>query len=302
MPDSLDDAVDARIDAYRPDRVPPFEAVEGRKRRRDRRRLAYAGAVLPVVVIAAALAVVPWLDGARDVNEHLTPGTVEAGEAATWDIDPDAPPQPDAASFPVLVTRVACNSGETGEVFRPRIEEAQGTVVVTFAVAPQPVGGSYDCQGNKPVRTEVQLAEPVGDRTVVDGACRTSLPNGQPVCRDEQRWPPAAQEAPAAHSGIEVDICLSGEGCRALDPVTSDRVRVALGLDTTGNVPTTSPPGGSCRAGSSLFTVRIHYASGDPQEVLVPRQCGPMQVNGQLRPIQEQVRDQVRRAYETAKD
>lgn len=125
---------------------------------------------------------VPELDGPPPT---LAAG---AGEAATWAIDPKAPPQPDATMFTALVSRVACNSGETGEVLRPRIEETPDRVVVTFTVAPQPPG-TYGCPGNKHVRVEVRLAEPVGKRVIEDGACRMTLQNGQPVCRDAMRYP-----------------------------------------------------------------------------------------------------------------
>jgi hypothetical protein len=105
---------------------------------------------------------------------------------------------------------------------------------------------------------------------------------------------------PTAHSGIDVNICLSGEDCRSLDPATSDRVRFSLGLDTTGSFPTVDPNEPACRAGSAVYTVKIHYDSGEPLEVFVPQQCGPMKVNGDLRPIEEAARAQVRTAYENA--
>lgn len=76
MTNPLDRAVDARIDSYRPDVVPPFTAVEGRRRSRDRRRLAFTGVVLPAVALAALLTVVPLLDGGD--NERLAPDV--AGE------------------------------------------------------------------------------------------------------------------------------------------------------------------------------------------------------------------------------
>lgn len=71
MSDPLDRAVDARIDAYRPDTVPPFEAIESRKRSRDRRRMAAGAAALSVVSVAAAGVAVPSLSGGGD---RLTPG------------------------------------------------------------------------------------------------------------------------------------------------------------------------------------------------------------------------------------
>ncbi len=54
MSDPVDRAVDARIDAYRPDTVPPYSAIEGRKRSRDRRRnmLTVAAPVLAAVLVA----------------------------------------------------------------------------------------------------------------------------------------------------------------------------------------------------------------------------------------------------------
>lgn len=57
MPDALDRAVDARIDAHRPDTVPPFAAIEARKRGRDRCR--GAAAIAAVAVAVAGVAFVP---------------------------------------------------------------------------------------------------------------------------------------------------------------------------------------------------------------------------------------------------
>jgi hypothetical protein len=86
MTDAVDRAVDAQIDAYRPDTTPPFEAIEARKRRRDRRRLAAAGAVVPAVVAVAVLAVVPQLDGG--LSERLTPGAGVAAQGTTFAVRP----------------------------------------------------------------------------------------------------------------------------------------------------------------------------------------------------------------------
>lgn len=69
--DDLDRAVDARIDAYRPETIPPFEAIESRKRTRDRRRMAVGAGALSVVALAAAGVVVPALS---DGGDRLTPG------------------------------------------------------------------------------------------------------------------------------------------------------------------------------------------------------------------------------------
>jgi len=83
MSDRLDRAVDARINAYRPDIVPPFAAVEARKRGRDRRRLLVVGGVMPAVALAATIAVVPQSRGGGD--ERLTPGVTDQQGGARGD-------------------------------------------------------------------------------------------------------------------------------------------------------------------------------------------------------------------------
>jgi hypothetical protein len=57
MSEAVDRAVDAQIDAYRPETVPPFELIEARRRRRDRTRLAAAAAAVAAVSLAFALPV-----------------------------------------------------------------------------------------------------------------------------------------------------------------------------------------------------------------------------------------------------
>jgi hypothetical protein len=66
MSDDLDRAVDARIDAYRPDTLPPFEAIEGRKRSRDRRRTTTGAAALSVITVAGIVVVPSVLSGGQD--------------------------------------------------------------------------------------------------------------------------------------------------------------------------------------------------------------------------------------------
>lgn len=97
MSDPLDRAVDARIDAYRPGTAPPFEAIEARKRGRDRRRLVIGGAVLSVTAIAVAVAVGTGLAAGLDQLDSV------AGPAATPTVGiaeepgPQRPVTPDSA-------------------------------------------------------------------------------------------------------------------------------------------------------------------------------------------------------------
>jgi hypothetical protein len=78
MSDALDRAVDARVDAYRPDRVPPFEAVQARKHSRDRRRGAAAAAAVALAV--AGVVFLPTAFGLGGGDEG--PPTVAEGGAA----------------------------------------------------------------------------------------------------------------------------------------------------------------------------------------------------------------------------
>lgn len=352
MPDPLDRAVDARIDAYRPDTVPPFEAIETRKRARDRWRMAVGTGALSVAALAGAGLVVPALNGGGDrltpggpsevtavtrfavqyatsnpvegrsdgadaalvrclqlpgatgqagaklsdpivwvvtvdgtpqqstavrdclaalpdakvetlpddnTTEALTrtfrvsndgsaspdvytvavekclalpgvtgssvqesyPATYEmrasgaaatalaeclaaapgadvlplddqssaaAGETAVWEVDPARPPRADALVIAAMVSRLACASGETGEVYAPSVVEKDDEVVVTFTVAPLREGVAL-CPANKPVPYSVTLDRPLGDRVLLDGACERKDAKTTSWCLIPQRWP-----------------------------------------------------------------------------------------------------------------
>ena len=110
-----------------------------------------------------------------------TSGTT--GEAAVWYLDPDDRPDRSATSFIALVSRLACNDGETGVVLPPAIEESEDEVVVTFTVEPTPPG-DHTCPGNASVPQVVALAEPIGRRGLVDGACHAPDPAPGPRCEE----------------------------------------------------------------------------------------------------------------------
>lgn len=76
MSDDLGRAVDARIDAYRPGAVPPFEAIEDVKRRRDRRRTAVGAGAFAALAAAGVAGVLASLTGSGD---RLTPEQVASG-------------------------------------------------------------------------------------------------------------------------------------------------------------------------------------------------------------------------------
>ncbi|MEX2292137.1 MAG: hypothetical protein WD794_17645 [Mycobacteriales bacterium] len=85
-----------------------------------------AGAGVAVVALAGAAVALPG--GPEDRVTAVYPAApAEEREPAVWEIDAADPPQAAAAGFSVLVTRLGCSSGETGEVLRPEIGERQET-------------------------------------------------------------------------------------------------------------------------------------------------------------------------------
>ena len=77
---------------------------------------------------------------------------------------------PETSEFTVLVTRLGCNSGTTGQVQEPEVDFSEDEVTLTFVVEPDEPS-SADCRGNDQVEYEVALSEPLGDRRLVDGQC-----------------------------------------------------------------------------------------------------------------------------------
>jgi hypothetical protein len=157
-----------------------------RGRARRRRRTALAGIGAAALVVAAG-AVAVGLTG-RDGDDRVStgsrgPGGTEApptapepepGDPATWTLDPARLPVPADTTFTAEVTRLGCHGGETGRVLRPGVVATDTEVIVTFTVEAAE-SGEYTCQSNDAVAATVDIGEPIGDRALVDGACR---PNG----------------------------------------------------------------------------------------------------------------------------
>ncbi len=78
-------------------------------------------------------------------------------------------PQPSDTTLHLLVTEQACASGEAvGDRLRgPQVVESDTEVAVAFAAVSQT--GMFTCPGNPSTPVTVELSQPLGDRTVVDG-------------------------------------------------------------------------------------------------------------------------------------
>jgi hypothetical protein len=89
---------------------------------------------------------------------------------ADWWVDPaELPFSPSATVIHGFLLEQACAGGQApvGRVVGPTIEYRSDAVVVTFRV--RDVGGARTCPGNPPYPTTVELSEPVGARTLIDG-------------------------------------------------------------------------------------------------------------------------------------
>ncbi len=109
---------------------------------------------------------------------------LDGDAAATWTLAPGQTLDAETTTFTVTVTRSECNSGVTGTVNDPDIELAEDEVVLTFTVSPGEPRAA-DCQGNDGVTYEVELPEALGDRTLVDEACRSTPPVNPATCEPD---------------------------------------------------------------------------------------------------------------------
>ena len=157
-----------------------YDCVEPRRTETRRRGMGRIAFVVTVAVCIAACS------SAHDVSARSAaagdraptsiatkpPPAAGSGETAVWSIRSDEHLTSASRTFTAYVTRLGCNGGVTGTVRRPTIREGDTRVVVTFTVEAATPGG-HSCQGNGQVPIAVHLASPLGDRVLVDGACRT---------------------------------------------------------------------------------------------------------------------------------
>lgn len=109
-----------------------------------------------------------------------------ATSPAVWELAPEQVVDAETTTLSVLVTRVACNSGVTGTVNEPTVDRTDGELVITFTVSPGDPPAA-ECPSNDLVEYVIELDEPVGDRALVDGACRTTDAADTVFCGSEIR-------------------------------------------------------------------------------------------------------------------
>ncbi len=101
---------------------------------------------------------------------------------ATWILDPDVEPHPDTTVLEILINEQDCASGEppTGRDIVPVVATTMDTITITVLV--EPVAGDAACPSNPWHRVTVELGEPLGERTLLDGHTLPPL---------ERPWPPS---------------------------------------------------------------------------------------------------------------
>ena len=112
----------------------------------------------------------------------------DEGDPAIWVVDPASPTTETSRSFTALVMRADCAGGRTGEVFEPLIDADDDEIVITFTVAP--ISGDQSCPSNDVVPVVVDLDEPIGDRQLVDGACRSGQAPAELCAPNTRIWLP----------------------------------------------------------------------------------------------------------------
>jgi len=131
-----------------------------------------AGMEVTVTVTGTPMTLAQAEAGATMSIPTKPPSSAGPPETAVWSIRSAGDVTSASRVFTAYVTRLSCNGGVTGPVLQPTIEKLDTRVVVTFTVEAVAPGG-HTCQGNDEVPVVVDLGEALGDRQLVDGACRS---------------------------------------------------------------------------------------------------------------------------------
>lgn len=268
MSDPLDRAVDAQIDAFRPDTVPPFAAIETRKRGRDRRRMAVAARALSVVGVIGVVFAGPLLTGGGD---RLT------GPPATG---PTGTPTATVANG---TTRYGLSYGDPGAYDAGRDEpliEACLALPGTSEVGVDqslPPGYSVLLTGTERAAAFQRCAADLDNVTVrnLDATPSGIRWTGVQVCRTEPAGP-----------------------CQELDADTANRIYDALALDSR---PRAVPNGPSCLILPVRYSLLFDNPGADVQEIVITSaSCVPVTVGTSAYEVDDSPRELIRQAYDAA--
>ncbi|WP_165909227.1 MULTISPECIES: hypothetical protein [unclassified Rathayibacter] len=105
------------------------------------------------------------------------------GETATWALADPSAVSAQSDRIDLLVSRLECASGVTGETLPPVVSYSAEEVAVRVDVKANG-NAAANCQGNDLVPVSVELREPLGERNLVDGACMEGDATKTVFCED----------------------------------------------------------------------------------------------------------------------
>ena len=100
-----------------------------------------------------------------DVADPEAPMILDAQPLADWEVT-----KLDGSTLTLAVTERACANGEAPEGRRVEAAVSETDDEVAITVFIEPVAGGASCPGNPSFPFEVELAEPLGGRALVDGS------------------------------------------------------------------------------------------------------------------------------------
>ena len=145
------------------------------------------------MLIASAGLLLALLTGCSTTDSEVPSPNLEKdyadlpGAAAVWRLAPGSNIGPDDNHLPIEVTRVDCANGVTGKVLDPIMEYNEAQIVITQQVESLP-SGIYNCLENDFVPAQIELAEKIGDRELVDGECLYGDNSHTIFCETSVRW------------------------------------------------------------------------------------------------------------------
>jgi hypothetical protein len=90
-------------------------------------------------------------------------------DPAVWGIAPHQHLTAKTTAFDSVITRNGCSGGEQGEPQTPIVDYTKTTITITVRMKPHIDSGS--CVGSPGVPYRFHLTQPLGLRTMIDGAC-----------------------------------------------------------------------------------------------------------------------------------
>jgi hypothetical protein len=90
-------------------------------------------------------------------------------DPAVWGVAPGQHLTATTVAFDAVVARAGCSSGKQGRPQRPIVRYAETTITITVRMRPHIDSGT--CIGSAGVPYRIHLTQPLGHRTLVDGAC-----------------------------------------------------------------------------------------------------------------------------------